>query len=397
MNFELRLECGTRSVENAVMNVCHWGEPNVDGVKGYKVWRAIGDNGREVIGRTEGHEWSERNAKAGLRYAYAVEAVGEGGVSLGYSNTVVVALPVPPLALKLTCVPKVIESKLGVVCEWSAVERDGVRAYQLWRKVGDGARELVDDRAREWSAPLLRHQRAARPEHRLHGRRGRRRRRGHRRQRRRAGHDPERDADDHGQTSRDDSSGRIRANHHSREVMLEASTGSLPITESDDAVVFPAKAAASSASAAGRASIGRASTARQPGLRRALPKVCESCVCLCLQRSGSTQVAEDVTSTTFERALRGMPTFEWRSGGFGAWLFRIAANELTNHYRRQGRTSSDKAQRAFRMYVSEAVSGGEFDRVETIGSTDVIREAMTSSERSVSTGDRAAIPVGLEP
>ena len=142
-NFELRLECGTRTVENAVMNVCHWGEPNVDGVKGYKVWRAIGENGREVIGRTEGHEWSERNAKPGVRYAYAVEAVGEGGASLGYSNKAVVTAPEPPLALRLTCVSKVIETKLGVVCEWSAVKRDGVRAYQLWRKVGDGARELV--------------------------------------------------------------------------------------------------------------------------------------------------------------------------------------------------------------------------------------------------------------
>jgi hypothetical protein len=143
VNFELRLECGTRTVENVVMNVCHWGDPNVDGVKGYKVWRAIGDNGREVIGRTEGHESSERNAKAGLRYAYAIEAVGEGGASLGYSNTVVVVLPEPPLALRLTCVPRVIENKLGVVCEWSAVQSDAVRAYQLWRKVGDGARELV--------------------------------------------------------------------------------------------------------------------------------------------------------------------------------------------------------------------------------------------------------------
>ena len=103
VNFELRLECGTRVVENAVMNVCHWGEPNVDGVKGYKVWRAIGDNAREVIGRTEGHEWSERNAKPGVRYAYAVEAVGEGGVSLGFSNKAAVATEAP-LALKLSCV-----------------------------------------------------------------------------------------------------------------------------------------------------------------------------------------------------------------------------------------------------------------------------------------------------
>jgi RNA polymerase sigma-70 factor (ECF subfamily) len=96
------------------------------------------------------------------------------------------------------------------------------------------------------------------------------------------------------------------------------------------------------------------------------------------RRSGSTQVAEDVTSTTFERALRGLPTFEWRTGGFGAWLFRIAANELTNHYRRNERTSSAKVQRAFGMYVADAVTGGEFDRVERPGSADVIREAMAT-------------------
>ncbi|HUP72208.1 MAG TPA: hypothetical protein VM282_04110 [Acidimicrobiales bacterium] len=143
VDFVLRLECGTRMVDNAVMNVCHWGEPNVGGVKGYKVWRAIGDGAREVIGRTEGHEWSERNVKAGVRYAYAVEAVGEGGTSLGYSNKAVVAAHETPLAPRLNCVSKVVETQLGVVCEWTPVKRDGARAYQLWRKVGDGARELL--------------------------------------------------------------------------------------------------------------------------------------------------------------------------------------------------------------------------------------------------------------
>jgi RNA polymerase sigma factor (sigma-70 family) len=158
--------------------------------------------------------------------------------------------------------------------------------------------------------------------------------------------------------------------------MLDASTGSLPITESDDAAVFPARAAASAASEADeRALVERArhdSQAFADLYRMYVNRV----YAFAYKRSGSTQVAEDVTSTTFERALRGLSTFEWRSGGFGAWLFRIAANELTNHYRRQGRTSSDKAQRAFRMYVSEAVSVGEFDRVETMGSTEVIREAL---------------------
>ena len=160
--------------------------------------------------------------------------------------------------------------------------------------------------------------------------------------------------------------------------MLEASTGSLPITDSDDAAVFPAKAAASAASEADERALVERARHDSRAFAELYRKYVNRVYAFAYRRSGSTQVAEDVTSATFERALRGMPTFEWRAGGFGAWLFRIAANETTNYYRRQGRASSDKVQRAFQMYVSEAVSGGEFDRVEKVGSTAVMREAMAS-------------------
>ena len=160
--------------------------------------------------------------------------------------------------------------------------------------------------------------------------------------------------------------------------MLEASAGSVPITESDDAVVFRSKAAASAAPDDDERVLAERARHDSRAFAELYRRYVNRVYAFAYKRSGSTQVAEDVTSTTFERALRGMPTFEWRSGGFGAWLFRIAANELTNHYRRQGRTSSDKAQRAFRMYVAEAVSGGEFDRIETKGRADVVREAMTT-------------------
>jgi RNA polymerase sigma factor (sigma-70 family) len=160
--------------------------------------------------------------------------------------------------------------------------------------------------------------------------------------------------------------------------MLEASAGSVPITESGDAVVFRSKAAASAAPDDDERALAERARHDSRAFAELYRRYVNRVYAFAYKRSGSTQVAEDVTSTTFERALRGMPTFEWRSGGFGAWLFRIAANELTNHYRRQGRTSSDKAQRAFRMYVAEAVSGGEFDRIETRGSADVVREAMTT-------------------
>ena len=57
------------------------------------------------------------------------------------------------------------------------------------------------------------------------------------------------------------------------------------------------------------------------------------------RRSGSREVAEDVTSATFERALASIDRFEWKGGGFVAWLHRIAANELAAHYRRTARAT----------------------------------------------------------
>ena len=65
------------------------------------------------------------------------------------------------------------------------------------------------------------------------------------------------------------------------------------------------------------------------------------------RRSGSRDVAEDVTAATFEKALRHLDGYSWRAGGFGPWLFRIAANELATHYRREYRSRSGKAQAVF--------------------------------------------------
>lgn len=64
----------------------------------------------------------------------------------------------------------------------------------------------------------------------------------------------------------------------------------------------------------------------------------------CARRSGSRDVADDVTAITFERALRGLGSFEWQSGGFSAWLYRIAANELVDHHR-AGRRVSGRSSR----------------------------------------------------
>jgi RNA polymerase sigma-70 factor, ECF subfamily len=47
--------------------------------------------------------------------------------------------------------------------------------------------------------------------------------------------------------------------------------------------------------------------------------------------------AEDITSNTFYKALRGLPRYRYRSP-FTAWLYRIASNEIRRYWRDQSRT-----------------------------------------------------------
>ena len=54
-------------------------------------------------------------------------------------------------------------------------------------------------------------------------------------------------------------------------------------------------------------------------------------------RTRSSQLAEDLTSETFFRALRSMSNFRWQGKDFGAWLMTIARNLATDHFK-SGRT-----------------------------------------------------------
>ncbi|MCK2214637.1 sigma-70 family RNA polymerase sigma factor [Actinomadura sp. ATCC 31491] len=50
-------------------------------------------------------------------------------------------------------------------------------------------------------------------------------------------------------------------------------------------------------------------------------------------RVGSHQLAEDLTSETFLRALRRIADFTWQGRDFGAWLVTIARNLVTDHFK----------------------------------------------------------------
>ena len=47
--------------------------------------------------------------------------------------------------------------------------------------------------------------------------------------------------------------------------------------------------------------------------------------------------AQDITAEVFRQALAGLPRFEWRGVPFIAWLYRIAANTIADHFTRLAR------------------------------------------------------------
>lgn len=53
------------------------------------------------------------------------------------------------------------------------------------------------------------------------------------------------------------------------------------------------------------------------------------------RRTGDRNLTEDLTAATFEAALINLNKFRWQENGFAAWLYRIARNNLIQHYRRQ--------------------------------------------------------------
>ncbi len=53
-----------------------------------------------------------------------------------------------------------------------------------------------------------------------------------------------------------------------------------------------------------------------------------------LKRVANLEIAQDITSETFFKALKKLWQFRWRNISFSAWLYRIANNEIANYFRK---------------------------------------------------------------
>ena len=99
-------------------------------------------------------------------------------------------------------------------------------------------------------------------------------------------------------------------------------------------------------------------------------------------RVRSTEDAEDVTEEIFLRIIANLERFTWRGLPFGAWVFRIARNEVASHARRQIRRGVPAA-------LSEAIPDDRQDHVaayELEATLEVVRaatERLPTAQRDV--------------
>jgi RNA polymerase sigma-70 factor, ECF subfamily len=76
-----------------------------------------------------------------------------------------------------------------------------------------------------------------------------------------------------------------------------------------------------------------------------------------LRRVRSTELAEDLTSDVFLRALRRIDGFRWQGVDIGAWLMTIARNRVMDHYK----SARTRLEHVADEVDDQPVSGGRDD------------------------------------
>ena len=89
--------------------------------------------------------------------------------------------------------------------------------------------------------------------------------------------------------------------------------------------------------------------------------------------------AEDVTAEVFQHALANLKRFEWRGIPFCAWLYRIAANLISDRWQKSGREIAVESERIESMPVSPA----EIEEVERRATLFRLVDTLPAEQRNV--------------
>jgi RNA polymerase sigma-70 factor (ECF subfamily) len=87
---------------------------------------------------------------------------------------------------------------------------------------------------------------------------------------------------------------------------------------------------------------------------------------------------EDLTAEVFQQALANLKRFEWRGIPFAAWLYRIAANLISDRWQRSGREVTDDSE-----IESARVSPAEIEDVERRATLFRLVETLPAEQKRV--------------
>lgn len=101
------------------------------------------------------------------------------------------------------------------------------------------------------------------------------------------------------------------------------------------------------------------------------------------RRVGNRDVAEDLTSDVFHKALAGLPRFEWRGVPFAAWLLRIASNAIIDRAKRAAHETGIAANESDVADEASAASPQEIDVIEKRANLFKLVERLPVDQRRV--------------
>ena len=81
-------------------------------------------------------------------------------------------------------------------------------------------------------------------------------------------------------------------------------------------------------------------------------------------RVGNNMLAEDLTAATFEKAWRARDSFQRRKASFVTWLYTIARNTMTDHFRK---SHKDK-----HLMIKESIPSKDEDPEERLAASQTI-------------------------
>lgn len=111
-----------------------------------------------------------------------------------------------------------------------------------------------------------------------------------------------------------------------------------------------------------------------------------------LVRTKNKELTEDILQETFIKALRALKSYEYRSKSFGAWLFRIASNEMASQWRKNNKTIGYGEDTILENYADPIISAEE----ELLDKEDVLiqdgrQKKLTSALEKLSNEERELI------